>query len=244
MLTSDDYNLSGLAPIDNPHVDKQQKYLDGYRIKNVVNMTIEGNAEIAIDDKDADVLSFMDCKNITLDGLTMGHTISYDQYQCEGSVVRFMACDNIRVNNCNLYGCGAVGIYADAVKYLNVSGGKIYDCTYTGIWLINQSDATVTKTEFCDSVHASGFIKLDNSTINCTDCNTHNIVCRDWAEGFIDTMDWYDEPSKITFTHCVFSDNTFERITNEETKFLTFNNCTFSNNVGDMQHPKVIYNNN
>lgn len=248
VLTSNYYNLSDLPPVNNQYVDKQlnydETYLDSYIIKNVVNMTIEGNAEIAINDKMADVLSFEKCGKITLSGLTIGHTTSYDEYQCEGSVVRFTICDNINVNSCNLYGCGAVGIYADNVKNLNVSGGKIYDCTYTGIWLTDNSNATVKKTEFFDSVHSSGFIRIDNSTINCTDCNVRNIVCSDWAEGFIETFDWVDEPSKITFTNCVFSNNTFKKITNGETKHLAFNNCTFNNNVGDMQHPNVVYNNN
>lgn len=252
VLTSNYYNLSNLAPINNAHVEKQlnydETYLGSYIIKNVVNMTIEGNAEIAINDKTADVLSFEKCGNITLSGLTMGHTTSYDEYQCEGSVVRFTICDNINVNNCNLYGCGAVGIYADNVKNLNVTGGKIYDCTYTGIWLTDNSDANIKKTEFFDSVHSSGFLRIDNSTINCTDCNIRNIVCSDWAEGFIETFDWtFDDSGKsseITFTNCVFSNNTFKKITNGETKHLTFNNCTFNNNVGDMQHPNVVYNNN
>lgn len=247
VLTSDYYNLSDLAYINNEYVTKQPYYgdiyLDGYIIKNVVNMTIEGNAEIAINEKDADVLSFENCGDITLSGLTVGHTTSYDQYQCEGSVIRFMFCKNVSVNSCNLYGCGAVGIYGDNVKNLNVTDSRIYDCTYTGIWLTDNSDAVVKKTEFFDSVHTSGFLRIDNSTINCTDCNIRNIVCSGWNEGFIETFDWDEKPSDITFDNCVFSNNTFNKITNSETKHLTFNNCTFNNNKGDMQHPEVVYNN-
>ena len=245
ILTSDYYNLSNLEPIDNENIEKQlnydDTYLDSYVIKNVVNMTLEGNAEIAINDKMADVLSFEKCGKITLSGLTIGHTTSYDEYQCEGSVVRFSTCEKINVKNCNLYGCGAVGIFADNVKELNVSGGKIYDCTYTGIWL-ESSDAKVNKTEFCNSNHLSGFLRIDNSTIDCSDCNIHNIVCSDWS-GFIETSDWTENPSIITFTNCTLTGNTFKNITNIGIHQITFDNCTFSNNTGDMQNPNVIYNN-
>ncbi len=245
VLTSDYYSLSGLDSVNNENVEKVQNYdgsyLDSYIVENVVNMTIEGNAEITIDEKMADVLAFVKCGNITLSGLTMGHTTSYDEYKCEGAVLSFLVCENVTVENCNLYGCGAVGINASKVKNLNVSGGKIYDCTYTGIWL-DSSDATVNKTEFSDSFHSSGFLRIDNSTITCTECNIHDIVCEEWAEGFVETLDWEGKPSEIVFTDCVFSDNIFKNITNSETKNLTFNNCIFNNNTGDMTHPAVVYN--
>ncbi len=247
VLTSNYYNLSDLAPIDNVHVEKQLNYdeahLDGYIIKNVVNMTIEGEAEIAINEKMADVLQFKNCRKITLSGLTIGHTASYDEYRCEGAVTRFDTCDNININNCNLYGCGAVGIYADNVNNLNVYGGKIYDCTYTGIWLTNNSSAKVDSVEFLDSIHLSGFLKIVDSSIECINCNIHDIVCKDFAEGFIEIANWSGEEQSISFTNCSFSDNTFNNIASRGTQNVTFNKCTFSNNNGDMQNPNVIYNN-
>ncbi len=244
ILTASYYNLSGLAPIDNEHVSKPLAYgmtaFDSYVIENVENMTIEGNAEIAIDDKMADVLKFRECNNITLSGLTIGHTTSYDEYQCEGAVTEFDSCNGVNINNCNLYGCGAIGIMASNVTNLIVTGGKIYDCTYTGIWLTDNSKAIVTGTEFCDSVHLSGFLRIDNSEIKCVDCNIHNIVCSGF-EGFIETSDWDDAPSVIAFENCTFSDNTFKSITNKKAQNLTFENCSFVNNIGNMNHPAVTY---
>lgn len=239
ILTSNYYDLSNLSPINNEYVEKQQDYfdefLDSYIIKNVTNMTIEGNAEITINDKMADVLKFENCEKITLSGLTIGHSSSYDEYQCEGAVIRFESCDTININECNLYGCGAFGIYADDVQNLNVSGGKIYDCTYTGIWLTNYSDAIVKNTEFCDSVLASGFLRIDDSTIHCIDCNIHDIECMAWVEGFIETLDSVDSPSAIAFTNCNFSDNKFNKIASiYDVSKIAFDNCTFNNNIGDM----------
>lgn len=247
ILTSDYYNLSTVRNVNNEHVVKQlnwdDTYLNAYIIKNVVNMTIEGSAEIVIDDIYADVLSFEKCGGITLSGLTIGHTTSYEEYQCEGAVTDFDTCDGIYLNNCNLYGCGAFGVYADNTTNLNITNSKIYDCTYTGIWLTDNCSATVNKTDFFDSVHASGFLRIDSSTIACTDCNVYNIVCND-SGMFIDTFDFGEEPSNISFTNCSFKNNRFVYITNDDgNKKITFNNCSFQNNIGNMNHSSVVYNN-
>lgn len=250
ILTSNYYNLSTVNDVNNKYVEKQlnwdDTYLNAYIFKNVVNMTIEGNAEIVIDDINADVLRFEKCGQITLSGLTIGHTTNYEQYQCEGAVTRFDTCDSINLNNCNLYGCGAFGVYADNTINLNIANSKIYDCTYTGIWLTDKSSAIVNKTDFFDSVHASGFLRIDRSNITCTDCNIYNITC-DGSYGsgmFIDTFDSSKGPSNITLTNCSFKNNRFVNITNNDgTKKITFNNCSFQNNIGNMNHYSVVYNN-
>lgn len=250
ILTSNYYNLSTVDNVDNKYVEKQlnwdDTYFNAFIFKNVVNMTIEGNAKILIDNINADVLRFEKCGQITLSGLTIGHTTSYKQYQCEGAVTKFATCDSITLNNCNLFGCGAFGVYADNTTNLNITNSKIYDCTYTGIWLTGKSSAAVNKTDFFDSVHTSGFLRIDNSNITCTDCNIYNITC-DSSYGFgafIDTFDADKEPSNITLTNCSFKNNKFTNITNDDgNKKITFNNCSFKNNTGNTKHNSVIYNN-
>lgn len=245
VLISEYYNLSDAEKVENPYIQQQQdwndSYLDGYIISDVINMTIEGNAQIATDDIWADVLSFKNCGKITLKGLTVGHTESFEEYRCEGAVTRFYNCDNINVDSCNLYGCGAFGIYADYVSDLNVTNSKIYDCSYTGIWLTNKSEAKVSNTEFFDSVHTSGFLRIDNSTIDCLKCNVYNITC-DGFGAFIDTFDYGSKSSLISFTDCNFKNNKFDTITNDDgDKKIIFNGCTFQDNIGNMEHASVEY---
>lgn len=248
ILTADYYNLSEVSEVNSESVKKQNgwgdKFLDAYIVKNVVNMTIEGSAEIVVDDKDADVIKFENCGKITLSGLTIGHTTSYEQYMCEGAVLRFENCDNIMINNCSLYGCGAFGIFAENVSALNVCETKIYDCTYTGIWLTNGSKATVDKTEFFDSSFASGFIRVDSSSINCTNCSVHDVECKGVGD-FIEIENIYPgkEPSDVIFSGCSFTNNTFDELTNSETGKITFNNCIFKNNKGNIKHLSATHNN-
>lgn len=239
------YNISAVSDVQNLCVQKQEywdnTFLGAYTIKNVENMTIEGDAEIVIDDKMGDVLRFENCNDVTLRGLTIGHTTSYEEYQCEGAVTRFLECNNITIDNCNLFGCGAFGVLASSTPNIMISGSKIYDCSYTGIWLTDYSTAVVEKTEFCDSNHTSGFIRADCSLISLVDCNIHDIVCKYFGD-FIEINDISERPA-VNITNCSFKNNTFAEITNLAlTTSVVFNNCTFENNTGNIESNNVIYN--
>lgn len=244
ILTSQYYDLSNLN-VKTANVSKQvDPYygeLDSYVIKNISNLTIEGNAEIVTNDLYADVLKFENCNQVTLSGLTIGHVKALKEYECEGSVLRFDDSKDISVKKCNLFGCGAEGIYADNTQGITVDNSKIYECTYSSIWLTGESQATVNNSSFYDSRHFSGFLRIDNSTISCNKCNINNIVAGEGA-GFVDTFDFSDKPSTVSFTACSFTDNVFDCITNDDgNKKISFTNCTFTNNVGIMQHPTVSY---
>ena len=248
ILTSNYYNLSTAQNVNNEHVEKQlnwdNTYFNAYVFKNVVNMTIEGNAEIVIDDINADVLHFERCGNITLSGLTVGHTTYYEKYACEGAVTEFNICDSIYINNCNLFGCGAIGISTNNVRNLQVNNSKIYECSFTGMHL-TKTTATIKNTEFFDSTHWGGFVMLSNSVADFDKCDIHDIKTgSNTGFSFIDISDIYNSnETKATFNNCNFYNNSFIDITNAKTKQLVFNNCEFKNNIGNTIHPAVINNN-
>ena len=223
VLTGTYYNLSDDIRVSNPYVEKYEDW-SGYKIKDVANMTIIGNnSEIVIDDILSDVLLFDNCSYIELNGLRVGHTKSLPEYTCEGSVTSFYSCQNINIENCELYGCGAIGINAYDTKKIKVSGGRIYDCSYTGIWLSDGSTAEVSKTEFCDSNHMSGFIRTDNSKISLTECSIHDIICEDI---FIDTFD-SKTPSEITIKNCTFENISYSDFITSNYVNITMDGCIF-----------------
>jgi len=246
ILASDYYNLSNAEDTDNPFVEKQLDWslnpTGAYVIKNVVNMTIEGNAEIVTDDIYADVLSFENCGNITLRALTVGHTEYFDEYRCEGAVTRFKNCDNINIKDCNLYGCGAIGVATSDSSNINIKNCNIYDCSYSGVWFTKSEGIKVSGTNFYSSNYYGGVCRIDNSKAEFADCSVYDNICTD-CEGFITTFDSNGEPSEIVWSDSVFYNNRFKAITNEETTTLTFIDCTFKNNSGSLENPSVIYNN-
>ncbi len=244
ILTSDYYNISDSRTPNNPHIEKSE-YSDGYVIKNVVNMTIEGNAEIAIDDIYADVLSFKNCGKITLDGLTIGHTEPLEEYLCDGRVTNFSYCKFINISNCNLYGCGAIGVSAYNVDELNIENCNIYDCSYAGVSFQLSSNIKVSETEFYDGIYYCGVCLISDSSVDFTNCIVHDNQLSEhgWNQGLIVTSDSFFNTSEINWNNSKFINNTFKEITNDETNKITFTNCTFQNNIGNLDHPSAVYNN-
>lgn len=75
----------------------------------------------------ADVLSFVDCENITLSGFTAGHT--KEPGSCSGGVLLFENCSGVLIERCRLFGCGILGLQARYCKDLRIEASKIYECS-------------------------------------------------------------------------------------------------------------------
>ncbi|MDZ7816960.1 MAG: right-handed parallel beta-helix repeat-containing protein [Planctomycetota bacterium] len=58
----------------------------------------------------ADVFSFANCGTVRLSNLYLAHAVPLEKYDCHGSVVYAKNCQSIRVSNCELNGCGAIGL--------------------------------------------------------------------------------------------------------------------------------------
>ena len=97
----------------------------------------------------ADVLSFVNCSDLILEGFTAGHTA--EPGTCAGGVLHFDGCHHVQINRCRLFGCGILGI-------------QTADC----------SDLTLTRTEIYECSQGAGeFYKTDG--IVFTDCNIHDV---------------------------------------------------------------------
>jgi len=115
-----------------PYVQLQKCY-DGVEIviRRVEDLSIYGDnenlTEIVIDPRYGQVLNFEECHNISLSGLTMGHT---EIGECNGNVLDFYGCRNINLSAMDLYGCGVYGIGCfDGTGELYAYGSTIRDCS-------------------------------------------------------------------------------------------------------------------
>lgn len=104
---------------------------DGRQLEliNIHDLTIRGTEDcyIVVEPRYANVLNFYKCKNIKIENLTVGHT---DEGYCEGGVLFFENCESVRVNNCDLYGCGTYGLETHGVNGLLMENTTIRDCSY------------------------------------------------------------------------------------------------------------------
>ena len=96
-------------------------------IQNLSNLTVRGSGENATDKvlscvpRYADVLTFENCSNIYVTHITLGHT--QEPGSCMGGVLHFQNCQNVLAEDCDLYGCGTMGINGD-----NSLDIQVYNC--------------------------------------------------------------------------------------------------------------------
>lgn len=96
----------------------------------------------------ADVLKFKGCSNITVSGITAGHTV--EPGYCTGGVLYFEDCDNVLVDNCGLYGCGILGVRAELCSAVAVTHCEIYECSQGGISIGSSSRIKIENCSFRD----------------------------------------------------------------------------------------------
>lgn len=96
----------------------------------------------------ADVLTFRNCTNIAVQGITAGHTV--EPGYCMGGVLNFRGCDSVFLENCGLYGCGILGIQADICRDIRVSRCDIYECSQGGIHMGQVNGVSVEDCRFRD----------------------------------------------------------------------------------------------
>lgn len=119
------------------------------RLQQVTGLTLEGdNAEIVTEPRCANVLQLELCNNVTLRGVTLGHTEAAEA--CEGAVLHLMNCSGITVDSCGLYGCGTIGIWADNFRGITVTDTDIYHCSSGGVQFYDGRGVTMTDCRIYD----------------------------------------------------------------------------------------------
>ena len=121
---------------------------DGYalEIRYVDDLTIRGEGAgmvtISAVPRGANVLRFVACGNLTLVGVSLGHT--KEPGICAGGVLDLERCDGCTVDRCGLFGCGTVGVSAASCKDLRVMNSEIYECSWNAVSLYDCKNTRVT----------------------------------------------------------------------------------------------------
>ena len=123
-------------------------------IQGVSGLTIEGAGKdqvtITAAPRYANVLRFENCYGLILRGFLAGHTM--EPGYCSGGVLQMTYCSNVNIEQCGLYGCGILGIWAMGCSNLYVTGTEIYECSSGAASFYNCSDVSL---DACD-VHDIG----------------------------------------------------------------------------------------
>lgn len=165
LLAPGDYDLNALDNAINP------AYFDG-RLINLENVVIEGSGVEQVDfftrSTGVSVISIQNCSGITLKHLNLGHDPLPGFSACEEGVVYLREAGNIVIEDCTLFGCGTVGIYARESENLTCLNSLIRDCSLNIMELYGLKNAVF---EGCE------FISEENQAIRIF--NHENILFRD-----------------------------------------------------------------
>lgn len=232
------YNLSELSEADR-HNDEinSSSYFDSdsfeYVYYDITDATInmqygryimiegEEGADVTICTEDSWVapLAFSQCSGVTLKNLTLGHEV--EPGNCSGSVVSFYSCNNIKVEDCKLYGSGTYGIESNGSYDAEVTNCDIYECTY-GVLSLNSCSSWVF--DNCTMRDSSGYdmIELYSSWA----MNFNNCIIKDNNAMYESALIVGDDYTSATFSGCTFTNNQFEAFSTGD---IEFRNCVMNN---------------
>ena len=104
-------------------------------IRGVDGLTIkaarEGGCLLSTDDATASVLTLRGCRDVTLEGLTLGHR--GEPAFCCGDVLYCDGCEGVAVRRCELFGCGVTAVNAWECTRLMLEGCTLRDCSAAAV---------------------------------------------------------------------------------------------------------------
>ncbi|WP_282088918.1 right-handed parallel beta-helix repeat-containing protein [Aquimarina algiphila] len=171
--------------------------LNGY--ENLTIRSVEHTNIISNNEADR-ILTFKNCKRITLEGFSIYHTPA----TCNGAVLSILLSNNVFVNNCNLNGSGGIGanlIGADNITFNNV---QIFNNVFYGIYAVNTTNTMFKDCDIYDN-HDWGesLIYSDRSNLTLKNCSINNNQSKKLVYSFLKGY------SYINFKNCIIEENTF-----------------------------------
>ena len=219
ILTGKEYNFTEVSGTENDWVSSSFVF-DGmeYSILGINGLAMEPKAGVVphfiTEPRYAHILTFYNCKNIKIRGVTAGHTP--EQGHCEGGVFQFKETYGVTMEDCSLYGCGTYGITGDQLYDAVIRNTSIYECTYGAVDFRHCEEVLFDKCTFRDT-HFYGLFNF----YSCKDVKVLNSSIRK-NEGGVLIDGQYS--TGIVFEKCVFSGNKSQEMSSGN---VLFNECKF-----------------
>jgi len=201
------YDLSSVPQRKMEYV-RWAKVFDGYEIivRNVSGLSITAPGEapkLLAKPRYANVLSFADCSDIALENLVLGHTPAG---YCTGGVVMMNKCRGMKIDKCDLFGCGIEGLALSEVAGLEFTRSTIRDCTYGIMTVSGSSDIVFSDSHFLRNKEFGGFSFSDSSNISLERCTIKDNQFDSLGAIMFSAVSCSD----ITVSGCTITGNTFK----------------------------------
>jgi len=108
----------------------------------------------------ATVIVLKDSTNVTLQGLSIGHSV---EGTCGGGVVIVLGGSNVRLDGCKLSGSGTFGVEAYRTKDLSVTKSRIFHTSEGAIRIFDTDGVSISDTTIDDNKSVSSFVIIGSS---------------------------------------------------------------------------------
>ncbi|GAA3513567.1 hypothetical protein GCM10022393_29210 [Aquimarina addita] len=224
--------------------------LIGY--KNITLQSIGKPIQFIIENKLNDVLTFTDCSNFIIDGFNFYHKIKSGN--CEGKVCVINKSTNGLFINSEFNGSGAIGAYIDNSSNISFNKSKFYNNSRSAITIDNSSDVSVKNSIIYDNDsyilidinQESAAKQADKTPIKSVQLSNTMFIKNNTSTMLrLDTQYLADLPSKISFSDCMFRNNTLESFINfqkpKSYHTILFIGCEITHNESADEDFNFIY---
>lgn len=143
-------------------------------VSRVMNLTIEGikpGTHIQVTPRYANVLAFINCQDINIKNLRLGHT---DAGDCIGDVINLTFCQDVNISQCKLYGCGVIGLDMTKCESVHITDSEIYECSQTFIYANGVKGFNAENCSFYNNGNGMSFGESSDVLFsNCTIKDNH-----------------------------------------------------------------------
>lgn len=211
-------------------------------IENVTGLTIRAanrDTCIVTEPRWVNVLHFIGCEDITLEGFTAGHT---DGAYCSGGVLCFENTKGVTVDGCSLYGCGTEGVTTYSCEDVAVTGSEIWNCSQGAAFIYDSKNVSFDNCDFHGITAEFGMFR----TIDSDKFALLNSTIRDSSGG--DVFFNSSRSSGVYIGGCEVSGNKFRDMFASELIPVTVEGCALGDNdiidwYADMEKLGSLYEN-
>lgn len=210
-------------------------------IENVTGLTIRAanrDTCIVTEPRWVNVLHFIDCEDIALEGFTAGHT---DGAYCSGGVLCFENTKGVTVDGCSLYGCGTEGVTTYSCEDVAVTGSEIWNCSQGAAFIYDSKNVSFDNCDFHGITAEFGMFR----TIDSDKFALLNSTIRDSSGDVIFNS---SRSSGVYIGGCEVSGNKFRNMFASELVPVTVEGCALGDNdiidwYADMEKLGSLYEN-
>jgi hypothetical protein len=124
------------------------------RRREDLTIRCEPGTQILVSDVEENVLTIDRCERIEIGGAHLRHLKPLKEYKCHGAVVGIKESTGVEIVDCELDGCGAIGVSAWDSSELTVHHCHVHNNTFTALYLHG-----------CDKVKITSSVIRDNGNL-------------------------------------------------------------------------------